>query len=223
MEQMRRELVVFDLDGTLVDSVFVCARLVNEMLVQRRMAAEVTVAQVRRWISVGGVRMIRELLGAACVDPELDLREFRGRYRELPTPHESLFPGVRAGLLALREAGHRLAICSSKPQALCDKVLSELQLAGLFEAVVGGDGAPAQKPDPAHLDFTLGQLGGDRAACVYVGDSEVDLALARNASVPLILVGYGYGDFEPLPEGVAFARHFNEVPLLVTASRVRWS
>jgi phosphoglycolate phosphatase len=213
---MQERHVVFDLDGTLVDSVHVCARIVDEMRAARGVTQPAPLEEVRRYNAVGGATMVAALLGAASSDRDAEIREFRARYAELPTPSESLFPGAREALERLRDAGYLLSVCSNKPQALCDKVLRELDLARYFSAVVGRTPDRPSKPDPAHLGDALAraaQRGGALPApCVYVGDSEVDVELSRRAGVPLILVAHGYGDFDAVPTGAVLARRFDEVP-----------
>ncbi len=209
--------VVFDLDGTLVDTLGICMQVANEMLIYRGHAPSVTPAEARKTISIGGATMIAAFLGSAGRDPEADIREFRSRYTDSPTPPDSLFPGVRAGLDELAAAGYRLSICSSKPQLLCEKVLEELGIGQRFAAVVGGDAVKHPKPHPEHFDHILRLAGGSRGQSVYVGDSEVDLALAHNVGVPTVLAAYGYGNFPSIPEGLAVAWHFSEVPGLVAA------
>jgi len=153
-------LAVFDLDGTLVDSASHCAGIVNAMLDARGAQARVTPEDARRHISAGAEILIAALLGGALIAIEPDLAEFRQRYASMPTPTTCLFPGVREGLAVLRQAGAGLAICSNKPQALCDKVLSDLGLADQFLAVVGGRRGAPSKPDPAHLRAAITLAGG---------------------------------------------------------------
>jgi phosphoglycolate phosphatase len=207
--------IVFDLDGTLVDSVGQCARIVNDMLRARGAAPTVTAAQTRPLVSVGGAKMVSALLGTAGGDPEAEIAEFRVRYAELPTPEDSLFPGAEDALRTLASRGYRLSICSNKPQCLCEKVVRELGLCDLFGAVVGRQQGRPAKPDPAHLDETLLRAGGRRSRAVYVGDSEVDVELARNAGVPLIFVAFGYGAVPRSSGEVLVASRFADLPALV--------
>jgi phosphoglycolate phosphatase len=206
---------VFDLDGTLVDSVLICTDIVNAMLVDRQSDHRVSSADTRAYVSLGGARMMSGLLGRSCGDPEVEIGEFRSRYAARPTPEASLFPGVRRGLAELRDQRIRLTICSAKPQNLCEKVLADLGLADLFSAVVGSrQGAPC-KPDPAHLDEVLARVGGCRTRACFIGDSEVDFDLAQRAGVPFILMTYGYAsDVSDLSDAHT-ADHFHHVPGIV--------
>jgi phosphoglycolate phosphatase len=204
--------LVFDLDGTLVDSVGICAHIIGEMIENRGgTPSDGLVALTRRFVSVGGSAMVQAVLGDSKQDPDADIAEFRERYLELLTPEGSLFPGVRETLKRLSARGHVLSICSNKPQHLCEKVLGELQITEYFEAVVGTQKGSPHKPDPAHLDRTLRLVGGERVECHYIGDSEVDLALSVRAGVPFVCVSYGYGDFDGVVESFQSVDAFSEL------------
>lgn len=188
------ECVIFDLDGTLVDSALVCADILTGMLAARGSMRTISPAQTKPFLSRGGTRMVAALLANECGDPELEIAEFRRRYAETATPPESLYPGVRAGLIALTAGGRRLAICSNKPQPLCDKVLADLDLADMFEVVVGWRAGFRAKPAIDLLDLTLLRLRLTAERCVYVGDSELDHAVAKAAGIPFHFVTYGYAE-----------------------------
>jgi phosphoglycolate phosphatase len=189
---VRRD-AVFDLDGTLVDSVVICTELLNEMLAERGSARRLGLLDVQDHISVGGARMIAALFGDECGDPDREIAEFRARYAARPTPPESLFPGVLDALDRLRCRDIRLSICSNKPQHLCEKVLRELGLAPLFVDVCGARAGSAAKPDPSRFLKLLERLGGDRDRCCYIGDAAIDQEMASRAGVPFIWVSHGYG------------------------------
>ncbi|MBU6396195.1 MAG: HAD-IA family hydrolase [Sphingomonadales bacterium] len=194
--------VIFDLDGTLVDSCAICVEILSDMLAERGSAHVIDPVGARPWMSVGGQRMVAALLGPACGDPETEIADFRGRYAEKQTRRETLFPHVADGLARLAEAGHRLAICSNKPQNLVDKVLADTALASLFSSVVGARTGLATKPAPDLMLAVLSELGRDAADCIFVGDSEVDDAAARGMGMPFLFVTYGYAaeHYTPLPE-----------------------
>lgn len=204
--------VIFDLDGTLVDSVTVCTEIVNAMLIDRSVALRVSHAETRRYVSVGGPVMIEALMGEHCGDPKESIKEFRARYAELPTPPASLFAGVREGLLELASEGCRLSICSSKPQNLCEKVLRDLGLADAFALIVGSGPDRPAKPDPALYAQVLAELGAVAERSCLVGDSELDYALAKSASAPFVLCGYGYLPDDFKPADAWYVNSFHEVP-----------
>jgi phosphoglycolate phosphatase len=185
--------VVFDLDGTLVDSADVCARLFNGMLADKNCQRRVTAARIQATLSIGGIPMIRTVLEDACTDANADLAEFRRRYAEMRTPDESLYPGIRSLLEKLRQSGYRLGLCTKKPERLAHKVLRELQLDTMFQAVSCGDSTEHPKPDARHLTVVLTALGCSASNAWMVGDSSVDASLARNANVRFAYATYGYG------------------------------
>jgi phosphoglycolate phosphatase len=205
---------VFDLDGTLIDSAPLITRILATMLEERGFHG-LDPEAVRPQVTSGGRAMIEGVLGARCGEADAALDEFRARYAAAPTPPDSLYPGAREALAALRRRGVGLALFSNKPQALCEKIIGELGLGKLFEAVVGvGSGIPL-KPDPTGYMRALAKAGGRLEASCYVGDSGLDELMAERCGVPMIRVTWGYGDAEPQIAGAALAREFAEVPDLV--------
>jgi phosphoglycolate phosphatase len=186
--------VIFDLDGTLIDSAAVCVDIVNEMLRERGCRRVLTTRESKGYMSLGGTQMISALLGAECGDPVREIADFRERYHTRPTPLDSPFEGVKAGLMELASLGFGLAICSNKPQTLCEKVLAETHFAPFFSTVVGG--APGRRPKPSTdlMDLTLAQLDTTPERCVFIGDSELDHAVADATGVPFLFVTYGYAE-----------------------------
>ncbi len=186
--------LIFDLDGTLIDSCAICVDILSEMLAERGVAQRIDPIAARPWMSHGGLRMIVALLGAACGDPAEELAEFRRRYAIRETRADTLFAHVEDGLVRLHGAGHTLAICSNKPQNLVDKVLADTGLAPLFSAVVGGRAELQPKPAPDLLDAVLAELGVAPAQCLFIGDSELDHAVADAAGMPFLFLTHGYAD-----------------------------
>jgi phosphoglycolate phosphatase len=193
--------LIFDLDGTLVDSCMICVDILQTMLVERGSGHRIDPMAARAFMSQGGARMVSALLGPACGDPAQELAEFRRRYATRPTDPASLYPGVVEGLTRLADRGHRLAICSNKPQNLCEKVLADTGLDGLFDAVVGGRADLRAKPHPDLLVETLRLMGSDARDCLFIGDSELDHQVAQGADMPFYFLTYGYADadYRPLP------------------------
>lgn len=184
--------VVFDMDGTLVDSAGQCEIIIDAMRADRGLDAPVPLALCRRYAGIKGEIMVPALLGEAARQPASDVAEFRDRYAAMTTDRSALYPGVEMGLLRLREVGLRLTICSAKPHRLVERVLEDTGIADRFAAVVGGDATDTCKPDKAHYFATLGEVGGDPQRSILVGDSATDHRLAANAGVPFLFVTYGY-------------------------------
>ena len=211
------DFIIFDLDGTLVDSAAVCTEILNGMLRDRGSFRDIAVHEAKPYLSRGGAQMVAELLGNECGNPELELAEFRTRYAQFPTPTSSLFAGVHAGLHELASLGFGLAICSNKPQNLCEKVLAELGLASVFSAVVGGSSGRRPKPAPDLMELTLDSLGATAEHCLFVGDSELDHAIAEATGVPFLFVGYGYADAEWDRSGLVEFGHFADLVQVIRA------
>lgn len=186
------DTIVFDLDGTLVDTAGDLTASLNHAL-QTLGRAPVDPASVRRMVGRGGRVLVERGLAAtgdctpALVDQGVAL--FLDHYRANVAVHSAPFAGVAAALDEL--AGEfRLAVCTNKPVALAATLIGRLGWSARFGAVLGGDSLPWRKPDPRHLDATIAEAGGMRA--IFVGDSETDAETAVAARVPLVLVRQGY-------------------------------
>lgn len=188
----QRPLLVFDLDGTLIDSNAACVAILREMLQARGSTTTIDEGRAAAYMSRGGRDMVRALLADACRDPDEDLKEFRARYAEHTTSRDTVFPGVEAGLQALADAGFTMAICSNKPQALCEKVLTDTGLAVHFGTIVGGRPELRPKPEPDLLDCVLFAHQLPRGEGVFIGDSEIDHAVAEAFGMPFHLLSWGY-------------------------------
>ena len=214
---------VFDLDGTLVHSAVQCEAIIAQMRADRGFREPVSRVQCEIFAGRPGEVMVPALLADAARG-DGDVHEFRERYAAMRTPEAALYDGVRKGLGKLAgDPRMRLSICSAKPQILCDRVLGDLGLAPFFEAVVGGDTAPACKPDARHLEETLRRVGGRSSDAVLIGDSITDHALARNCSVPFVFARYGYSKPGEVYDTKFVAENFDEVVEIVEqfANRAR--
>ena len=207
-----RPCAVFDLDGTLIDSVPLFATIINAMLAERGAVFRVTEADARPHATAGGAAMVSALLKEHCGDVAAALTDFRRRYASLPTPADSLYPGVTRALTELTDEGIALAVWSNKPQHLCDKVFADLGMTGLFAGVVGTSDEVPLKPDPTGLDRALAAAGGGRSACCFVGDSDADHESARRAGVPFVMITHGYGDYARSWDGAVMVDRFAAVP-----------
>ncbi len=183
--------VLFDLDGTLIDSAPAIAQALNQVIAARGGIA-VTEQKVRSLVSRGAAELVAAAFGDHATTPERDLGDFRTVYAVLPADPADLYPGARAMLEQLYASGLALGICTNKPQGLTENLLSDLGLAPLFAAVVGGDATARAKPYPDPLHLALEKMGVPAAMAVYVGDSEVDGEAAARAGLPFILATYGY-------------------------------
>jgi len=211
--------VIFDLDGTLIDSAPDIAINANVVLAEMGLLA-LPPEQVRGFIGKGVVHLIAQLLeasGQAADGPLFTpmLARFNARY-ETAFDHTLIYPGVVAALGGLAAMGCALGICTNKPIAPTHAVLRHLGLSQYFAAVYGGDSLPQRKPDPAPLFATAAALGRDRV--IYVGDSEVDAETAASAKLPFLIYTEGYRKtpVHDLPHDAAF-NDFKQLPGLVAA------
>ncbi len=186
-------LVIFDLDGTLVDSLSDIAEALNLTLADLSLPP-VDEATVRGWIGEGVRSLVASALQAAHASQPLDavMPGFMRHYGECLLHHPRLYPGVAAALEGLRARGAILAICTNKPSRFVAPLLEHLGIAGYFAAVLGGDSLPERKPDAAPLLHLCAQFEQPPSRALMVGDSAVDAAAANAAQVPLALVRYGY-------------------------------
>ncbi len=200
---MRPALMIFDLDGTLIDSVADLARAINAMLGELG-AQPLAEPEVRAMIGDGAAKLVARALAArrcAHADPALAQRAFARHYASEPVRATVAYPGARAALELLREHAVTLAVCTNKPARLAEVILEKLDLARYFARVIGGDSLPFLKPDPRVLRTLLRFFGVAPQDALMVGDSEVDAEAARAAAVPLVLMRHGYrrGPVEAIP------------------------
>jgi phosphoglycolate phosphatase len=186
--------LIIDLDGTLVDSAPLIVGIINQMLAERGIQRTVRPEDARAYLTQSGSEVVTALLGDDLDDLTRDMADFRARYATLATPTDCLFPGVRDGLAALSALGVRMAICSNKPQSLCDKIVDELRLRQHFDAIVGSTDDLPLKPAADLALRALELLGTSSVDCLYVGDSDVDRQTAANAGIGFLFVTYGYAE-----------------------------
>jgi phosphoglycolate phosphatase len=188
--------VVFDLDGTLVDTAPDLVGATNHALADLGLAP-VSAHLLRPWISFGARRMIVEALvhsGGTRPDTEVDrlLDVFLGYYEANIARESRPFPGAIEAISTLAGAGARLAVCTNKRESLSRALLNELDLDRHFHGLAGRDTFPVCKPHPDHLLGAIRLAGGDPARAVMIGDSAVDICTAKAAHVPVVAVSFGY-------------------------------
>lgn len=190
--------LIFDLDGTLVDTAPDLVRALNETIAPDGLQA-ISLETVRHMVGFGAKRLIErayEEQGRTLEDGALEA--MTGRFIEVYASEidrlSRPFEGVEDTLNVLARRGARLSVATNKPNALAVLLLERLGLAARFERIVGADAAPGKKPDPAHLRAAAGP---DMSAMVMIGDSSVDVEAARNAGAPVIVMSYGYTEIEP--------------------------
>ena len=214
------DTIVFDLDGTLVDSAPDLAEALNRLLGENGLP-EVAPDSVRCMVGEGAARMIARGFAAAGrvvgdEPPDGLRRRFLAHYADCLADSTRPFPGAVAALETLAAAGRRLAVCTNKSEATSRALLDRLGLSRFFGAVVGGDSLAVHKPDPRHLTAAILRAGGTPERAAMVGDSIVDVEAARAAAVPVVAVSFGYTRIPPAQLGAdALIESFDElVPAL---------
>src|SRR5258708_19279663 len=184
--------LVFDLDGTLIDSKKDLVLAVNATL-RERGRQELPEGLVASYVGSGAPVLISRALGAAAAPEELQraLQFFLAHYEAHKLDYTREYPGVREALEKLR--GVPMAGLTNKPADLSVRILQGLGLAEYFKSICGGNSFATKKPDPLGANHILGQLGVPAAQAAMVGDSEVDVQTARNAGMISAIVNFGFG------------------------------
>ena len=186
-----KDLVIYDLDGTLVDSAVTVTAVLN-VFRRKQSKSLLSPEHVRPLTSLGGHELIRQSLG--CAEQEVDtyLHEFRRLYAETEISPDTLFPQVTETLRRLKMAGCRLAICTNKPRDLAEKTLAAVEILNHFDYVLCYGEASRNKPapDPVIKILRSFDLLSNRAC--FIGDSEADFLAARSSGVAFIFYNSGY-------------------------------
>jgi len=212
--------IAFDLDGTLVDSAPDILIAANRFLDEQG-CEPLPAATLKSFIGNGIKKLAERVARARDLDPQDDARHAARvleLYEAAPTATSKLYPNVMETLTHLSDLGHRLAVCTNKPEATTHVMLQAFGIAHFFDTVIGGDTLPVNKPDPAPLLAALADA--DHHLRLMVGDSEVDAQTAVNAGVPFFLFTEGYhrGDLAAIPCKAQFS-DFAELPMMLLDQR----
>ncbi len=205
--------LIFDLDGTLVDSAPDLATALNGLLGEmgKPPLAEST---VRSMVGDGAGVLVQRGLAASGLggaDQPAALKRFLALYRDCLIDQTRAYPEVEATLQRFQDEGYKLGVCTNKPHDPTMRILKALKLDRFFgEAVIGGDSLPQRKPDPEPLLETIRRLGGTATSAVMIGDSANDVLCARAASVTAILIPSDYGN--PAEDADIKLTRFTELP-----------
>jgi phosphoglycolate phosphatase len=194
-----KNALLFDLDGTLVDSVPDLAFAVNETLIELGLAP-FGQGEIRGWVGNGADILIqRALSGNANISTNLDntlkeraLEIFYQVYESHSCIETRLYPNVLETLTALKKRSYRLAIITNKPERFIAPIINGLALNGVVVLIIGGDTLEKRKPDPLPLNYACQQLSVNVEQCVMIGDSKNDILAAKAAQMQSIALTYGY-------------------------------
>ena len=189
--------IIFDLDGTLIDSAPDIAAAVNKVIATLG-REPLSVAYVDGFIGEGARSMLRRIFAdlgieTSAEDLERHLADYLNHYQAGPVARTQFYADVEGDLRRLKAAGIRLGICTNKPHDLTRIVLDGLGVSGLFDAVRGADAVERRKPDQAHLMAVVDAMELAREDIYYVGDTEIDRACAHAAGIAFFIVDWGGG------------------------------
>jgi phosphoglycolate phosphatase len=208
-------LLVFDLDGTLIDTVPDLANALNEAL-REHGYAPFSQREVQSMVGDGLPALLARgfaARGADAAEAATALPRFLALYEANAANLSRPYPGVAETLVELRRRGYRTAVCSNKAQRATLAVLHGLALLPLFDGIAGGDHFAVRKPDPGHLLGLIAELGGEPERAAMIGDNENDAAAAHAAGVALLLMRYGYARGDPATLGsAALLDRFADLP-----------
>ena len=190
---LKPELVIFDLDGTLVDSKRDLAEAVNTTRAYMG-RGPLPNELIYSYVGNGVPLLVRRALGTETSEADFEkaLAYFLPWYRDHALIYTCLYPGVRESLERLRSAGARLAVLTNKPTHTSRAILEGLGVSEFFFRVYGGDSFHETKPDPVGVTALLAESGAPRTASFFVGDSAVDVRTARNSGISVFCVSYGF-------------------------------
>jgi phosphoglycolate phosphatase len=211
--------IAFDLDGTLIDTAADLVGSVNSLLRQESLP-DLPLASARLMVGKGARALIERgfAVAGAPLEPAATptlVERFIEIYRARIADESRPFEGVEAALDVLAGAGAVLCVCTNKHTDLSLALLDALGMTSRFAAVVGADRAPAAKPDPRHLFAAIAAAGGRNDRALMVGDSISDIAAARAAAVPSVVVSFGYTEIAPGELGADhLIEHFDQLPAI---------
>ena len=206
-----RKMMLFDLDGTLVDTAPDFRNSVNYMLEYYK-EPPVTLKEIRDWVGYGGRELIRRTMLAKKIefdDAKLDtmLELFLSHYTENIDDDSKLYANVKETLVFLKDNNITLSVCTNKDEKLSNTLLEKLDVLHLFDYLVGAHTFEKRKPHPMPILKTLEHLNMSKDEAVMIGDSITDLKSAQGAGIPIVLVDYGYTDNKDI---------YNEADLVIS-------
>jgi phosphoglycolate phosphatase len=190
---MRKKLIIFDIDGTLIHSREDLANAINLMLNDYGIE-QLPLKEITGFIGNGAKALVKRSLGEHIIDIDEALACYQKHYSEHIVEKTFLYSGVRDGIKKMVDAGCTLAVVTNKPEIATKKILNILGVDVCFKYILGGGGDFPLKPEPDNLLYLLSDTGIEKSKTVMVGDHYTDLEVGRRAGVERVLVEYGFGD-----------------------------
>jgi phosphoglycolate phosphatase len=219
------KVILFDLDGTLIDSVPQLYFAVQKALASKQLP-EVSLTQVRDWIGNGADILLKRAICQQYHFTDIDEELFQQVKKEFDHQYQlgidrdySLYPAVQETLAKLRSAGYLMAVVTNKPDQFVQPLLKSAGIADFFTYTLGGGCLPVKKPDPLPLQYLCEKFNVKSIEALMVGDSKNDIQAAKAAGIPVVGLSYGYNHGEPIeksdPDFVL--HHFDELVSLLNA------
>ena len=209
------KLVVYDLDGTLVDSAPATIALLNQLRNELGLSP-LSYDTFIPWLSLGGVKIMSNSLELDTDESAKEyLEEFRRRLATIPSETMPLYPGIKESLKLLSASGIKIGICTNKANRLVHKIIKELDIANHFDIVIAGDDLPVSKPNPIHLLTCLERLNISIKDAIFVGDSTVDQRTAELAKVAFAFYQKGYNDGVDQSAAISFDNHLDLIKRII--------
>jgi phosphoglycolate phosphatase len=202
--------VIFDLDGTLIDSAQGIAEILNEFRNQRGLNS-LEIAKYRDLVALGPNELIAAALEIATNETHYDLTRFRERYKNKKSSKNQIYPGVLDALEELSVLGFKMAICSNKPDELCKKIITDLGLQDFFVMVSGATNSENLKPNVTRVHEILLELKTEPQCTVFVGDSRIDQQTARKCNLPFGFFAGGYDSHVEICKDDFIFFYFNQL------------
>ena len=216
----RYRAVLFDLDGTLVDSYAALEQAINFSL-RRHELNDLPEGKIREYVGDGVEKLLERAFGTTEV-PDTAHNAFEERYDQICCTQSKVLADVEATLHGLARMGVAMAVCTNKPTGFSTKILEALELAPLFKGIVGPDLAGARKPDGRHLLAALASTGASATEALFVGDMPIDVHAARNGGTDVAVVATGSSSADQLraAEPDYFLDRFSDLLALVRDGKV---
>lgn len=190
---MLKKLIIFDLDGTLIDTRPLVVKILNDLRQEKNLKI-LPESKISQCLSFGGISLIKSSLQVDEKDAEFWLNKFRSIYSEISTPKSLIYPNVKSAIKYLKKKKYYIAICSNKPENLIYNALSDTNLKVYFDFIIGDNKKTYPKPNPERLEKCLSFFNVTNDQAIFIGDSKVDQDASLKANINFIFFEGGYND-----------------------------